>query len=39
MRRVTSHKLLGGGQEIVIEHAGQEYRLRQTKQGKLILTK
>lgn len=27
------------GDEIWIEHEGQLYRLRQTRQGKLILTK
>lgn len=27
------------GDEVWIEHAGQIYRLRRTKQGKLILTK
>lgn len=27
------------GEELWIEHAGQLYRLRQTKSGKLILTK
>lgn len=37
-RRVTSHALLQGGREIIIEHGGREYRLRVTRQGKLILT-
>lgn len=37
--RIASHELLGGLGRIVIEHAGQEYFLRQTKAGKLILTK
>ncbi len=27
------------GDEVWIEHSGQIYRLRRTKQGKLILTK
>jgi hemin uptake protein HemP len=27
------------GDELWIEHSGQLYRLRQTRQGKLILTK
>nr|WP_233448534.1 hemin uptake protein HemP [Rhodocyclus tenuis] len=31
--------LLGNSDEIVIRHMGAEYRLRQTRQGKLILTK
>jgi hemin uptake protein HemP len=38
-RRVDSEALLGGGSELVIEHSGQEYRLRRTRQGKLILIK
>lgn len=38
-QRVASGKLLGGGNELVIEHAGQEYRLRLTRNDKLILTK
>ena len=38
-RRWFSHELFGSTQEILIEHAGQEYRLRITRQGKLILTK
>lgn len=37
--RLQSKKLFGTAQEIVIEHAGDEYRLRLTRQGKLILTK
>lgn len=37
-RRVTSDALLAGGREVVIEHAGREYRLRLTSNGKLILT-
>ena len=36
---VTSEELLRGAQEIVIVHGGEEYRLRVTKSGKLILTK
>jgi len=31
--------LLSGKTEAVIKHAGEEYRLRLTRQGKLILTK
>ena len=38
-RRMDSRHLLGGGHELVIEHAGQEYRLRLTRNDKLILTK
>jgi hemin uptake protein HemP len=35
----TSEKLFAGARELVIAHAGEEYRLRLTNQGKLILTK
>jgi hemin uptake protein HemP len=31
--------LVGGGSEAVLVHMGQEYRLRITSNGKLILTK
>lgn len=37
-RRVKSETLLSGGRELVIEHAGRDYRLRITNKGKLILT-
>ncbi len=37
--RWTSQALFAGAREIVIEHAGVEYRLRLTSQDKLILTK
>lgn len=37
--RVSSEILFSGAQQLVIEHAGEEYQLRITKQGKLILTK
>jgi hemin uptake protein HemP len=36
--RVTSEALLGAAGELVIIHAGREYRLRLTQNGKLILT-
>ncbi|MHB1142901.1 MAG: hemin uptake protein HemP [Sulfuricaulis sp.] len=36
--RVHSHELLRHGEQLVIEHAGREYRLRVTSNGKLILT-
>jgi len=36
--RVDSAALLGNARELVIEHAGREYRLRVTQNGKLILT-
>jgi hemin uptake protein HemP len=35
----TSARLMGGARELIIEHAGEEYRLRITGKGKLILTK
>ncbi|MDP1772771.1 MAG: hemin uptake protein HemP [Methylobacter sp.] len=38
-QRVHSAELFGTAREVVIEHAGEEYRLRLTRQGKLILTK
>ncbi len=38
-QRIGSSQLLAGGNELVIEHAGQEYRLRLTRNDKLILTK
>jgi len=34
-----SQALLGSGREIVIRHGGECYRLRVTRQNKLILTK
>ena len=36
--RVDSATLLGRSRELVILHAGREYRLRVTQNGKLILT-
>jgi hemin uptake protein HemP len=39
LKRLCSIELFSGARELVIEHAGDEYRLRQTNQGKLILTK
>lgn len=38
-RRVNSEALLGQEGRVVIEHEGQQYLLRQTQAGKLILTK
>lgn len=38
-RQFDSRTLFGDAQEVRIEHFGQEYRLRQTRNGKLILTK
>jgi len=37
--RLNSQALFQGQREICIEHADQVYRLRITRQGKLILTK
>jgi hemin uptake protein HemP len=37
--RISSEQLLAGSQEVLIEHRGALYRLRQTSLGKLILTK
>lgn len=39
MRRVSGAELMAGQREIAILHDGQEYRLRITAAGKLILTK
>lgn len=36
---VPSHQLLAGRKEVLIQHAGEEYRLRITRLNKLILTK
>jgi hemin uptake protein HemP len=38
-RMVKSSDLLGGDREVLIEHNGGVYSLRQTSNGKLILTK
>ncbi len=38
-RRLSSTQLLGGLDEVEIQHGGFVYRLRQTSLGKLILTK
>ena len=37
-QRVSSQSLLGQNKELVIMHKGREYRLRLTRNGKLILT-
>lgn len=39
IRRWSVGELMGAAREAVIEHSGQEYRLRITASGKLILTK
>ncbi len=38
-RRIDSETLLGQEGRVVIEHGEQQYLLRQTQAGKLILTK
>jgi hemin uptake protein HemP len=37
-RRMNTRELLPDGEDLLIEHNGREYRLRITKNGKLILT-
>jgi hemin uptake protein HemP len=37
--RVIVSELLAGGREAILVHDGQDYRLRITANGKLILTK
>ena len=39
LRRLLSRDLLADAQEVIIEHEGDDYRLRCTSKGKLILTK
>lgn len=36
---VLAERLFGGAKEIVIRHRGDDYRLRITRNDKLILTK
>lgn len=38
-RRIDSQTLLGQEGRVIIEHGEQQYLLRQTQAGKLILTK
>ncbi|MBS7456048.1 hemin uptake protein HemP [Coralloluteibacterium stylophorae] len=38
-RELDSGLLLKGSREVLIRHAGQVYRLRHTRNDKLILTK
>jgi hemin uptake protein HemP len=38
-RVVSSHELLGRQRHLQIDHGGERYVLRITRQGKLILTK
>lgn len=37
--RLSTERLMGGRREIVLQHGPEEYRLRITSTGKLILTK
>ena len=39
VKRIAVSELLSGGREAVLLHDGDEYRLRLTSNGKLILTK
>ncbi len=39
LKRIAVGDLLGSGREAVLLHGGDEYRLRLTSNGKLILTK
>lgn len=38
-RQITSRELLKNVKELIIVHNDQRYRLRETRNGKLILTK
>jgi hemin uptake protein HemP len=38
-RRIDSSEILGGEREVIIQHGTEQYRLRLTKAGKLILNK
>ncbi len=38
-RRIFSDTLFSQGDEVFIQHQGEQYRLRRTRNGKLILTK
>ena len=38
-RRIRSQTLLGPEGKVIIDHDGQEYLLRKTQAGKLLLTK
>ncbi|SET15085.1 Hemin uptake protein HemP [Nitrosospira multiformis] len=38
-RRIYSDALFSHGDEVFIQHQGEQYRLRRTRNGKLILTK
>jgi hemin uptake protein HemP len=38
-RRIDSKSLFEGNKEVIIIHGEEEYQLRQTKNGRLLLTK
>ena len=38
-RVVMFHDIAGGTTEVIIEHEGQKYRLRATRNGRLLLNK
>lgn len=38
-RAIYSDTLFAAGNEVLIQHHGEQYRLRRTRNGKLILTK
>lgn len=38
-RTFKSNEIFADANEIIIEHEGDQYRLRRTSKGKLILTK
>ena len=38
-KRIYSDTLFLHGDEVFIQHRGEQYRLRRTRNGKLILTK
>lgn len=38
-RTISSAELFGNQQELIILHAGEQYRLRITSNNKLIMTK
>ena len=39
VQKLSSEQLLGSAGKLTIEHGGEAYTLRVTKNGKLILTK
>lgn len=39
VRRIGSDVLFKGASEVIVSHHGEDYRLRCTSKGKLILTK